>query len=166
MPLLLDADALNLLAADYQMLSFLPKGTILTPHLGEMKRLCQALDLPWALAEDCAASALTFATEMQLYIVLKNHHTQIFTPTGETYINLSQGNAGMATAGSGDVLAGLIGGLLAQGYPRRDAAVLGVFLHATAGDLAARELGQHSLIASDLIDYLPDAFLSLLPASV
>jgi YjeF C-terminal domain protein len=165
-PLLLDADALNLLAADYQMLSFLPKGTILTPHLGEMKRLCQALDLPWALPEDCAASSLTLATEMQLYIVLKNHHTQIFTPTGETYINLSQGNAGMATAGSGDVLAGLIGGLLAQGYPRRDAAVLGVFLHATAGDLAARELGQHSLIASDLIDYLPDAFLSLLPASV
>lgn len=163
-PLVLDADALNLISTDYQMLSLLPKNTLLTPHIGEMKRLCRALDLPYDSREDCVESARTLATEMQIYIVLKSHHTQIFTPTGKGYINLAQGNSGMATAGSGDVLAGIIGGLLAQGYLPEEAAVLGVFLHATAGDYAARALGQHSLLASDIIDYLPQAFLSLLPS--
>lgn len=156
--LVLDADALNLVAEDYQMLSFLPKETILTPHLGEMKRLCDALKLPSDHEEDLARSAQQLATELDLNIVLKSHQTRIFTPDGTAYLNQLQGNSGMATAGSGDVLAGLIGGLLAQGHSPQAACVLGVFLHASAGDIAAQSMEQHTLLASDIISHLSQAF--------
>ena len=161
LPLLLDADALNLLANDYQLLTMLPKGCIITPHLGEMQRLCRALELPSDTPKALAESSAIIACELEIFVVLKSHQTQIFAPDVLHFINRDQGNSGMATAGSGDVLAGLIGGLLAQGYTPLDAAQLGVYLHATAGDAAAKVMGEHSLLASDLIDALPQAFRTL-----
>lgn len=158
LPLVLDADALNLVSADYQMLSFLPKGTILTPHFGEMKRLCDALSLPANSESDLAQSAQQLATELGLNIVLKSHETHIFCADGQYFLNQHQGNAGMATAGSGDVLTGLIGGLLAQGHAPEVAATLGVFLHASAGDCAAQAMDQHTLLASDIVAHLSSAF--------
>lgn len=160
-PLVLDADALNLMAGDYQMLSLLPKATILTPHMGEMRKLCTSLGMSAAKEEEMQAAAAQIAAELHLNIVLKSHHTHIFTADGEIFKNERQGNSGMGTAGSGDVLSGIIGGLLAQGYSARDAAVLGVFLHATAGDNAARKLGRHCMLASDILAHLPYAFLSI-----
>lgn len=162
--LVLDADALNLIAADYQLLSLVPQHTILTPHFGEMQRLCRTLDLPHADVSATLASAQLLAHELQFTIVVKSHQTHIFTPDNQRFMNDKTGNAGMATAGSGDVLAGLIGGLLAQGHNPVDAVCLGVYLHAYAGDCAAQIKGQHALIASDLIQHLPQAFASLLPA--
>lgn len=157
-PLVLDADALNLVSADFQMLSFLPKGTILTPHMGEMKRLCDALELPSYSEIELAQSAQQLAKELKLNIVLKSHETHIFTADGQYFLNQHQGNSGMATAGSGDVMTGLIGGLLAQGYAPDAATTLGVFLHASAGDFAAQAMDQHTLLASDIIGHLSQAF--------
>ena len=141
-PMVLDADALNILSLHPDWLALLPQGTIITPHPLEYRRLVEA-----------------GACMDNVILVLKGHPTTI-TIHGDTpaqYV-CPYGNDGMGTAGSGDVLTGIILGLLAQGYPPRDAALLGVGLHALSGDLATSELGQHSLIASDLIDYLPQAF--------
>ncbi|MDO5074279.1 MAG: NAD(P)H-hydrate dehydratase [Bacteroidales bacterium] len=164
--LVLDADALNLIAQDYQMLSLVPQGTILTPHLGEMSRLARALELPYESEEDLREAAQCVAKELHLNVVLKSHETMIYTPEGAAYCNTKQGNHGMATAGSGDVLAGIIGALLAQGYSPSEATVLGVYLHATAGDFAAKEKGTHSMIASDIVEYLPKSFLSISTSSL
>lgn len=157
-PLVLDADALNLVSADYQMLSFLPHKTILTPHFGEMKRLCEALELPADNEKQLEESAQIMATELGLNIVLKGHHTHIFSTNGQHYINRRYGNSGMATAGSGDVLTGFIAGLLAQGHDPTPACILGVFLHASAGDAAANAMDAHTLLASDIIAHLSHAF--------
>jgi NAD(P)H-hydrate epimerase len=104
--------------------------------------------------------ARQLAERLQGYVILKGHYTAICMPDGHIVFNTT-GNAGMATAGSGDVLCGLITGLLARGYDRRTACQLGVYLHGLAGDLAAREVGEESLIASDIVGYLPKAFLKL-----
>jgi NAD(P)H-hydrate epimerase len=97
------------------------------------------------------------AEHLQAYIILKGHYSALCLPNGQVVFN-SSGNAGMATAGSGDVLTGIITSLLARGYNTDDACVLGMYLHGLAGDLAARELGEESLIASDIIRFLPQAF--------
>ena len=104
--------------------------------------------------------AIDLAQQLRAYIILKGHYTAVCLPDGHVCFN-STGNAGMATAGSGDVLTGIITGLLARGYTRQEAAVLGVYLHGLAGDLAAEEIGEESLTASDIIAYLPKAFLHL-----
>ena len=104
--------------------------------------------------------ARELAERLQGYIVLKGHYTAICMPDGRICFN-STGNAGMATAGSGDVLTGIITGLCARGYKQEEACVLGVYLHGLAGDIAARNVGQESLTASDLIAYLPKAFMEL-----
>lgn len=104
--------------------------------------------------------ARNFAINFGIFMVVKGHYTQICTPTGDVLFNPT-GNAGMATAGSGDVLTGIITSLLAQGYLPAEAAQLGVYLHGLAGDLAAEDLGEESLIASDIINYLPKAFKRL-----
>lgn len=141
-PLVLDADALNILAEHPQWTDTIPNDTIITPHPLEYRRLMEA--------GACLDNVI---------LVLKGHPTTITIPSNPSaQYECPYGNNGMGTAGSGDVLTGIILGLLAQGYPPRDAAMLGVGLHALSGDLAASELGQHSLIASDLIDYLPQAF--------
>ena len=104
--------------------------------------------------------ARQLAERIQGYVILKGHYTAICMPDGHVAFN-STGNAGMATAGSGDVLTGIITGLLARGYTQADACRVGVYLHGLAGDLAAEELGEESLMASDIIRYLPKAFLKV-----
>lgn len=152
-PIVADADALNILAQRKAWLQQLPKGSIITPHPGEMDRLeshsfdcCERLE-----------KASRLAQRLGIYIVLKGHNTAVCLPDGSVRFNTT-GNAGMATAGSGDVLTGIIAALLARGCQQDDAAVLGAYLHGLAGDIAAREKGQESLIASDIIDALPRAF--------
>ena len=152
-PAVVDADALNVLAARHAWLQQLPKGTIVTPHPKELERMeGQCVD-----SFERLTKARLLAERMQGYVVLKGHHTAICMPDGHITFN-STGNAGMATAGSGDVLTGIITGLLARGYQRREACLLGVYLHGLAGDMGAAELGEESLNASDIIHYLPKAF--------
>ena len=155
-PAVADADALNILAAKRAWLQQLPKGIILTPHPKELERLeGQATD-----SYERLMKARQLAERLQGYVVLKGHHTAICMPDGHIVFNTT-GNAGMATAGSGDVLTGILLGLLARGYEQREACLVGVFLHGLAGDLAARDLGEESLMASDIIKYLPKAFMEL-----
>lgn len=153
LPMVLDADALNSLSQQPQWSKKVPRGSILTPHPGEFQRLVgnwrddfHRLDLQKELA-----------SQTNSVIVLKGACTSITIPDGRVFFN-STGNPGMATGGTGDVLTGMITALLARGYEAEKAAILGVYLHGLAGDLAARELGQESLIAGDLIDFLPIAF--------
>lgn len=154
--LVLDADALNILGAHQEWLQELPQDAILTPHAKELENLvghCQD-------SYDRMIKSREMAIKLQLYIIIKGHRTMICTPTGRVIINPT-GNAGMATAGSGDVLTGILAGLLAQGYTANEACQLGVYLHGLAGDIARDELGEESLIASDIIQALPKAFKKL-----
>lgn len=155
-PLVADADAINILSNHRAWLQQLPKGIILTPHPKEFDRLeghCTDSYERLMKARDLAQS-------LQAFILLKGHFTSLCLPDGHIIFN-STGNAGMATAGSGDVLTGIITGLLARGYKQEDACVVGMYLHGLAGDIAARELGQESVIASDIIQHLPYAFKRL-----
>ena len=155
-PVVADADALNIIASRRAWLQQLPKGIILTPHPKELERIeGQCID-----SYERLSKARNLAERLQGYVILKGHYTAICMPDGHIAFN-STGNAGMATAGSGDVLTGIITALLARGCSRQHAAMLGVYLHGLAGDLAAAELGEESLPASDLINYLPKAFQKL-----
>lgn len=149
--LVLDADALNTLALHPDMLKLLPRDTILTPHPGEARRLLDATGLA-----NCAELAMKF----QIVVILKTHNTTIHLPDGNSYRNTEWGNAGMAVGGSGDTLTGILLGLRAQGYDARDAAILGVSIHAMAGDLAIKEgrQSEESLLPSDIIQWLGRAF--------
>jgi NAD(P)H-hydrate epimerase len=152
-PLVIDADALNLIAADKELLHLLPPGSILTPHPKEFDRLAGAS----ACGYERLMKAQAFAVEHELIVVLKGAYTATCTAGGEVYFNDS-GNPGMATAGSGDVLTGVVLGLLASGHPPAEAAVCGVMLHGMGGDLAAAAHSEESLIASDIIAHLGQAF--------
>ena len=155
-PMVLDADALNILAQHPDWLALVPPGSILTPHPKEFERLAgKAAD-----DYDRLDLARRLAAKYQATIVLKGAHTAVVLPSGRILFN-STGNPGMATGGTGDVLTGIVTALLAQGHPPEQAAVLGVYLHSAAGDKAARRKGQHSLIASDVVDFLPVAFMAL-----
>jgi len=158
-PMVIDADALNILSENKTWLSFLPKGSILTPHPKEFERLAGKSDNSFERIK----KQIDFAVKHQIYIILKGAHSSIATPEGRLFFN-SSGNPGMATAGSGDVLTGIILAFLAQNYPPLEAAILGVFLHGLAGDFAAHKKGFEALIASDIIKYLPKAFKELLKA--
>jgi len=150
--LVLDADALNIISEHPGMMEYLPRGTVLTPHPGEFDRLARACGM--ARAESSylrAIQAIEMAVEHKIIVVLKGRYTLIATPTAPHWFNPA-GNPAMATAGSGDVLTGIILGLLAQGYESRTAAVLGVWLHARAGDRAAAE--GRFLLAGDIIENL------------
>lgn len=142
-PLVLDADALNLIA-EYQLLSLLPPDSILTPHPKEFERLVGST----ANHFERLQALLDFAKQHRVYVVLKGAHTAIATPEGECYFN-SSGNPYMATAGSGDVLTGIITALLAQGYTSFESALLGVYYHGKAGDMAYQQ--QQQLVAGDII---------------
>jgi NAD(P)H-hydrate epimerase len=155
-PLVADADAINILSNHRAWLQQLPKGIIMTPHPKEFDRL----EGPSTDSFERLMKARDLAQRLQAYIMLKGHHTSLCLPDGHIMFN-STGNAGMATAGSGDVLTGIITGLLARGYKQEDACIVGMYLHGLAGDIAARELGEESVIASDLIQYLPYAFKRL-----
>ena len=152
-PIVFDADALNILSENKTWLSFLPKGSILTPHPGEFKRLVGQ----WSNDIERLEKQKDLSKKYSIYIVLKGRHTSISCPDGRVYFN-STGNPGMATAGSGDSLTGIITSFLAQNYAAEQAALLGVFMHGLSGDIAAEEKGQTSVIARDLIDFLPHAF--------
>lgn len=154
--MVIDADALNILGQNRNWLQLLPKGSILTPHPKEFERLAGEKSVGFQRLQ----KALEIAKQNQVFIVLKGAHSAIVCPDGEVYFN-STGNPGMATAGSGDVLTGIILGLLAQGYTSKDAALLGVYVHGLAGDFAAEQKGEISLIASDIVDNLGDAFMVL-----
>ena len=150
--LVLDADALNLLAENKSWLKKLPEFSILTPHPKEFQRLFGGT----GDRQEAIAIQQQKAKELDCTIILKGDETVIATPT-DTYINTT-GNSGMGTAGTGDVLTGLLTGLLAQGYCPEEAAVVGVYLHGLAGDLAAAAGSEEGLIATDLIEHLPLAF--------
>jgi NAD(P)H-hydrate epimerase len=153
LPLLLDADALNLIARQGWQ-ERIPKNAVLTPHPKEFERLFG----PSANGFERLARQRQKAMDLGVVILLKGAFSAICLPDGSCHFN-SSGNPGMATAGSGDVLSGIISGLLAQGYAPAEAAILGAYLHGRAGDLAAAALGQQALIAGDIIEYLGAAFL-------
>jgi NAD(P)H-hydrate epimerase len=155
LPVVLDADGLNALAIDPHSLGAIHAPLILTPHPGELARLRQTTTA--VIQADRLTAARETAQAYHAVVVLKGAHTIIAEPEGMLHINLT-GNPGMATAGSGDVLSGVIGALLGQGYAPSLAAQIGVHTHGLAGDLAAATLGERSLIAGDLIDMLPHAF--------
>lgn len=152
-PLVLDADALNILSENKTWLAFLPESSILTPHPKEFERLVGK----WEHDEERLKLQVDFSVKNKVIVVLKGANTSISMPNGKTYFN-SSGNPGMATAGAGDVLTGIITSLVAQGYLPEDAAILGVYLHGVAGDVAAENLGEEALIASDIIEHLPQAY--------
>lgn len=155
-PMVIDADGLNMLAAGGNRLARLIPFSVLTPHPKEFERLFGAS----ANDFDRITLAREKAKELQVTIVLKGHHSLVAMPGGKAYFNTT-GNPGMATGGSGDVLTGMLTGLLAQGYPPEQATLLGVYLHGLAGDLAAGHMGQEALIASDIVDCMGEAFLEL-----
>ena len=156
LPLIIDADGLNMLAENKTWQAFLPPNSILTPHFAEFERLAGKPSDDF----DRLERAKAFAQRYSVILVLKGHHTVVTFPSGRQFFNTT-GNAGMATAGSGDVLTGLILSLLAQGYEPGKAAVLGVWLHGAAGDAYARDNDPRTLIASDLPQYFPEAIEEL-----
>lgn len=157
-PLLLDADALNILAEEPELLLRPHTDLIVTPHLGEMARLTG--DAVSLIQARLVESANTFAQTYNVVCVLKDFHTVTAIPYALGYLNLS-GNHGMATAGSGDVLTGVIGSFLAQGLTADLAAPLGVYIHGLAGDEAVKRCGKRALMASGLIDALPVVYAKM-----
>ncbi len=155
-PLLLDADAINIISENPTWLAFLPKGTVLTPHPGEFARLAgkttNGFDRLEALRSLCVKYSLN--------IVLKGAYTVVCSPLGNCYFNPT-GNPGMATAGCGDMLTGIITGLLAQGYNTTEACILGVYIHGYSGDISAEISGFEAMIAGDIIQNLGKAFMQL-----
>jgi len=155
LPLVLDADALNIIA-DKKLLNLLPPYTIITPHPGEYERLFGKQEN----SEKRIENQIQNSQKYKILIVYKGVFTTLSTPDGTIFYN-SSGNPGMATAGSGDVLTGIITSLVAQGYSSEEACLLGVYIHGYAGDLAAIDKGYIGLIASDIINFLPVAFNKL-----
>lgn len=156
-PIVVDADALNILASHQAWMQQLPKGIIMTPHPREFDRMAGSVSNS---DYERLIRARQMAEHLQGYLILKGHYSALCMPDGHIIFN-STGNSGMATAGSGDVLTGIITGLLARGYNRGEACMLGMYLHGLAGDLAVKEVGKESLVAGDLIKYLPQAFKRL-----
>ena len=152
-PLVIDADGINLLAKEPEVLKGPHTDVILTPHIGEMSRLTG--DSPMYLKEERLRIAEDFANEYNVILTLKDSRTVTAVPFGRLYLNLT-GNNGMATGGSGDVLSGMIAGLLSQGAGAEIAAALAVYLHGMAGDLAAKEKGASAMLARDLLSMLPE----------
>ncbi|MBR5087095.1 MAG: NAD(P)H-hydrate dehydratase [Muribaculaceae bacterium] len=157
-PCLLDADALNGIAARPMLLRSIPKGSVITPHTGEFDRLFCNKNI--TTDEERFKRAINASKTYNITIVLKGHYTMIVRPDGKVYIN-SSGNPGMATAGSGDVLTGVISGLIAQGFSPDDSVWMGVYIHGHSGDLAAAKVGERSVIASDIIDNLGPAVIDI-----
>jgi ADP-dependent NAD(P)H-hydrate dehydratase len=151
-PLVIDADALNILSLNKDWLALLNPKTILTPHPKELNRLIGK----WTSEEDKFDKTMAFSKQYDLVVVMKDAVTHIFD--GETVYQNTTGNAALATAGSGDVLTGIITSLVAQSYEPFDAAILGVYLHGLTADIALPETGHQSFIASDIINYLGKAF--------
>lgn len=155
--MVMDADALNIMANEPDLLTQLPAHTILTPHPKEFERLVKHLNLEIPTDDARAQAQMILAQTYNVIVVLKGAHTRIALPNGATYTNTT-GNAGMAKGGSGDTLTGIILALLAQGYTAENAACIGVYVHGVAGDIAAQKFGQIAMLPSDLIECLGQAF--------
>lgn len=152
-PLVIDADALNIISANKNYLNLIPKGSVLTPHPGEFKRLAGE----WKDDIEKLEKQKQFSKQYGVVIVLKGAHTSVSSVDGKIYFN-STGTAGMAKGGSGDVLTGIIAALIAQNYSPLNAAITAVYLHGLAGDYAKHELGETAMKANDIIYYLPKGF--------
>jgi ADP-dependent NAD(P)H-hydrate dehydratase / NAD(P)H-hydrate epimerase len=155
-PMVFDADAITILANKPEMISLVPKNSIFTPHVKEFDRLAGDSENGFERLE----KAQKFAFEQQVIVVLKGAFTAVCSPDGNVFFNTT-GNSGMATGGSGDVLTGIITGLLAQHYQPLETAIFGVFLHGLAGDFAIEKQSKESMIASDIIDCLGVAFKAI-----
>ena len=152
-PMVLDADALNLLGQHPEWIPDIPRDSILTPHPKELENLVG----PCTCTYERMVRSRELAGRLHIYIIVKGHNSMICMPDGDVAFNPT-GNAGMATAGSGDVLTGILLGLLARGYLPQEAALLGAYLHGLAGDFAADKLGMESMTAGDIVEALPEAF--------
>ncbi|HCA06420.1 NAD(P)H-hydrate dehydratase [Chryseobacterium sp.] len=155
-PLVLDADALNIISKDPENLKLIPELSVITPHPKEFERLFGSTENSFErlkLAREKAA-------ELNIYIVLKDHHTQIVSPDGNVFYNIT-GNAGLAKGGSGDILTGILTSLIAQGYSQEDACILGVWLHGRAADLAAGKYSKESMLPTDVINTFGSVFEEL-----
>lgn len=152
-PLIIDADALNLIGTHPELLDMVPANSIITPHYRELQRIAGK---EFALNERLDI-ARKLAGKYQLYIIVKGAYTAIVCPNQHILFNTT-GNAGMATAGSGDVLTGILAALLAQNYTPYETCILGTFTHGLSGDIAASEIGETSLISNDIIEHLPQAW--------
>jgi hydroxyethylthiazole kinase-like uncharacterized protein yjeF len=158
LPVVIDADGLNILSKRPKLLKKLPRPAILTPHPGEFARL---VDLPLReVIKRRLDLAPEFAKKYDVILVLKGYRTLVCPPDGRTFINPT-GNPGMATGGSGDVLSGMIAGLLMQEKEALQAVLAAVYLHGLSGDLAAEKIGERALIAGDIIRFLPKALKTL-----
>jgi len=156
-PMVIDADGLNILSEHKQLLKLVPPGSILTPHPKEFERLVGS----WGDDFDKLSKLKKLSKDLQSTIILKGAYTVTADVEGNLYFN-STGNPAMATGGTGDVLTGILTSLLAQSYSCTEAAILGVYLHGSAGDLVATELGDRGLMASDLINMIPSAYKKLI----
>lgn len=152
-PIVIDADALNILSSNPNFLKDIPPYSILTPHKKEFERIFGNTENDFELIK----LAQQKAKELKVVIVLKGHHSFIATPGGKGFFN-NTGNAGMATAGSGDVLTGVLAGLLAQGYSPVETAIFGVYIHGMAGDMAAKKFSEEAMIAGDIIERLGEVY--------
>ncbi|TRX57803.1 NAD(P)H-hydrate dehydratase [Fulvivirga sp. M361] len=153
LPLVIDADGLNLISENRELLQMVPEHSILTPHPTEFRRLAG----DWKDDFERLGKQKAFSQEYNVILLVKGAHSTLTTPAGDVYFNVT-GNPGMATAGSGDVLTGIITALLAQGYAPEDAGIIGMFIHGMAGDIACEERGQTGLIASDIVANISAAF--------
>ncbi|WP_185861278.1 NAD(P)H-hydrate dehydratase [Blattabacterium cuenoti] len=156
-PMVIDADAINILSHKLELLDILPEGTILTPHPKEFQRL---LCISWKNDYEKLFFLKKMSIKYKIFIVLKGAHSVISTPIGHLYFN-STGNAGMSTAGSGDVLTGMIMSLLSQGYSSKESCIMGVYLHGLAGDIASKKLSQEAIIANDIVNHIGKAYLQI-----
>ncbi len=155
-PLLLDADALNIISENKESINLIPEKSVITPHPKEFERL-------FGFTEDSFERlelARIKAREMQIFIVLKDHYTQVVTPEGKVYYNIT-GNSGLAKGGSGDILTGIITSLAAQDYPVENACMFGVWLHGRAADFASEKFSKESMLPTDVINELGNVFLDL-----
>lgn len=151
-PLVIDADALNIIAANKHLKQFIPAGSILTPHLGELKRLIGE----WGSEEDKISRISLFVKETKCTIIVKGSHSMACLPDGSIYFN-STGTPGMAKGGIGDVLTGFLTGLIARGYSSEEASILGVYIHGIAGEKAAEYYGEEGMNSSDITDFIAEA---------
>ncbi len=156
-PMVIDADGLNCISLNKEWFNLIPENSILTPHPGEFERLVGS----WETLEQRTELQLEFAKRLKSVVIVKGGPTYIASPDGSLYINTT-GNPGMAKGGSGDALTGMITAFLSQNYSALDAAILGVYIHGLAGDVAAQKTTEYGLLASDLIEAIPDALKAIL----
>ena len=153
-PMVLDADALNIISLSRYLLEYVPAGSVFTPHPGELRRLTGDFT-SWS---DMIANAAILAKENNITVVVKGAPTVTISPAGELFVNTT-GNPGMATGGSGDVLTGMVLALLAQGYTPDDAAIIAVYIQGLAGDIAAHDFSMTAMTSADIANSLPKAWL-------